>query len=294
MTITAGGEVRAIAVGPATISALAGAFSDTIDATVSTAAPDHVTLSAAGLVLRQQQRVQLRATIVFTDGASADGTDTVTWSTSDATVATVAVGVVDAQLLMGTATISASVPDATAGTLLADVGALRCHVVINEVQAGSNASASDEWAEIYNPCTVPLALDNLTLNYRAANDVGVNDRNFLIALAGTLQPGEIQLFGGNAVPETLTATWGMGVMQRNNGSLALRDGPSSVGPILDAVAYGDCAATNPFIEMTPTEQLDDGFVIARRPIDGDDSENNSANFVRIPIAESTPGVRNNP
>jgi hypothetical protein len=284
----------ALTEGPATISALVGVFTDMIDAAVSTAAPDHITLSLGDLTLRQQQRVQVRATIVFTDGATAEGTDSVNWASDDPAIASVVAGLVDAQLVMGAATISASLPSVTAGTLIANVGVIRCHPIINEVQAGSNGSAEDEWAEIYNPCTVAIDVSNFTLNYRAANDGAAQpDRNFLIQLAGTMQPGELRLYGGDMVPETLTATWGNGVMQANNGGLGLRDGPTTTGLLLDSVTYGNVNG-NPFTETTAAMQLDSTSVIARRPFDGNDTDNNSVNFVKIPIIASSPGVLNVP
>ncbi len=292
MTVSADGEVKALTEGPATISALVGAFTDMVDGTVSTAAPDHITLSLGDLTLRQQQRVQVRATIVFTDGATAEGTDSVTWESSDPAIASVVTGLVDTQLTMGAATISASLPSVTPGTLITNVGVIRCHPIINEVQAGSAGSAEDEWAEIYNPCTVALDVSNFTLNYRAANDgIALPDRNFLIQLAGTMQPGELRLYGGDMVPETLTATWGNGVMQANNGGLGLRDGPTTTGILVDSVTYGNVNG-NPFTETATTMQLDATLVIARRPFDGNDTDNNSLNFVRIPISASSPGVLN--
>lgn len=294
MTVTPGGVVKAVSEGPATISALVGAFTDSIDASVSTAAPDHITLSLGDLTMRQQQRIRVRATIVFTDGASAEGTDSVTWDSSDTAVATVAVGVVDAQLVMGSATISASLPSVTPGTLVANVGVIKCRPVINEVQAGSNASAEDEWAEILNPCTVAIDVSAFTLNYRAANDgAAMPDRNFLVQLAGTMQPDELRLYGGDMVPEPLTATWGNGVMQGNNGGLGLRDGPTTTGILLDSVTYGNVNG-NTFTETAAAMGLDQTSVIARRPFDGNDTDNNSQNFVKIPIIASSPGVVNVP
>jgi hypothetical protein len=196
--------------------------------------------------------------------------------------------------VMGAATISASLPSVTPGTLIANVGAIRCRPIINEVQAGSSASAEDEWAEIYNPCTVAIDVSAFTLNYRAANDgVAQPDRNFLIQLAGTMQPGELRLYGGDMVPETLTATWGNGVMQANNGGLGLRDGPTTTGILVDSVTYGNVNG-NPFTETATTMQLDATSVIARRPFDGNDTDNNSLNFVNIPIIASSPGVQNVP
>src|SRR5688500_16323278 len=65
LDITPQGVVRALAQGPATIQADAVGFTDTIDATVGPAAPASITLSLGNITLMQQQRAQVRATIVF-------------------------------------------------------------------------------------------------------------------------------------------------------------------------------------------------------------------------------------
>ena len=93
------------------------------------------------------------------------------------------------------------------------------------------------------------------------------------------------------VPEPLTETWGNGVMQANNGGLGLRDGPTTTGILVDSVTYGNVSG-NPFTEVAAAMQLDQANVIARRPFDGNDTDNNSQNFVRIPITASSPGVWN--
>jgi len=80
-------------------------------------------------------------------------------------------------------------------------------------------------------------------------------------------------------------------MQGNNGGLGLRDGPTTTGILVDSVTYGN---GNPFTETATTMQLDTTSVIARRPFDGDDTDNNSLNFVKIPIIASSPGVLNQP
>jgi Bacterial Ig-like domain (group 2) len=299
LTVTPAGGAKGLTEGASTISAIVGAFTDQIDATVSTAAPDHITLSLGNLTLRQQQRLQVRATIVFSDGATADGTNSVDWTSSDPTVATVGpTGIVDTLVVMGTSTISASLPSVTPGTLVASVGVIRCHPIINEIQASSNASGADEWVEVFNPCTVPIGVGTFTLNYRAANDgVANNDRAFLVGLLGTMQPGEVRLYGANNVPEPVVARWvgaaAMGQMQANAGAIGLRDGPVTTGVLIDSVGYG-AGGGNPFIETTTGEALDATVVLARRPFDGNDTDNNSLNFVKIPIGESTPGALNVP
>src|SRR3954453_10605537 len=57
------------------------------------------------------------------------------------------------------------------GDLAHDGGAISCgnqHVVVNEGQGGSTASASDEFIELYNPCALPIDLTGSSIVYRSA------------------------------------------------------------------------------------------------------------------------------
>jgi hypothetical protein len=292
VSVSPAGVVRALAQGQATLSASFEAFSDTIDATVGPPEADRLLLSLGNISISQQQRVQVRARVVFTDGSQQDGTNSVTWTSNNTSVATVVAGRVDAQLVAGDATITASAAGVQPVSLIATVSILVCHPVINEVQSGSSAAASDEWAEIYNPCTVPIDVNNWTLNYRASTGIGATDTNFLITLVGTLAPGELRLYGGNGVPETLDDSWGGGVMQQNNGALGLRSGPTSVGPLVDAMAYGVISAGHPFVEGTASAGLVNGTSLSRLPFDGNDTNDGGTNFAVTTI--STPHVLNAP
>jgi Big-like domain-containing protein len=291
-TVTPTGSVQGIEQGAATIRATSGGFADTLVVSVTSATPDHLLLSLGDIAIKQQQRVQAHVTLVFSDSSTQDATTTATWQSDDEGVAAVTAGQIDAQQQAGPATITASVAGIPPVSLIATVSILTCHVVINEVQSGSSLSASDEWAEIYNPCTQPIDVSNLTLNYRAASANGTQDTNFLIQLAGVMAPGELRLYGASAVPETLDDTWGNGVMQQNNGALALRDGPTSAGPIIDSVAYGSVAAGHPFVEGTAAPGLVNGKSIARTPFDGNDTEDGGTNFTLT--STPTPHVLNAP
>jgi len=292
ITLSPAGVVKAVAQGPVTISVTAAGFADTIDATVGPPAAQNLALSLGNFSLAQQQRVQVRVRIVFTDGSQQDGTNSVTWTSDNDTIATVVAGRVDAQLNSGTATITASAAGVPPVSVAATVSILLCHPVINEAQSGTSASASDEWAEIYNPCTIPHDVTDWTLNYRASTAIGATDTNLLITLVGPMAPGELRLFGGNGFTGVKDDDWGGGVMQQNNGALGLRDGPTSSGPLVDSLAYGVISAGHPFIEGTAAPGLINSRSISRLPFDGNDTNDGGTNFVLTTLP--TPRVLNVP
>jgi hypothetical protein len=276
-TITTAGVAKALAQGPVSFSATIGALTDTIDATVGPPAADHLLLSLGNFSLAQQQRVQLHARAVFTDGSTQDATASVTWSSNARAIATVVGGQVDAQQQSGDATITAATTGVPPVSVLASVSVLPCHPVINEVQSGTSASASAEFAEIYNPCTVPVDVTSWSLVYRAATDIDATDTNALITLTGTMVPGEIRLFAGNGFAGPNDGSWGPGVMQQSNGALGLRNGPPDTGPLVDAMAYGSVTAGHPFIETAASLPLLNGKTLSRLPFDGNDT-NDGTNF----------------
>ena len=103
------GVVTAHKIGTATITAQAGGKTATCTVTVVATQVTSVTLNKTSASLKVSETVTLVATV-----SPSDATDkTVTWSTSDASVATVKNGVVTA-LKVGTATITAKAGDKTA------------------------------------------------------------------------------------------------------------------------------------------------------------------------------------
>ncbi|MDE6548875.1 MAG: leucine-rich repeat protein, partial [Muribaculaceae bacterium] len=103
-TVDSNGKVTAIALGEATITATCGPVSATCKVTVVPTPVESVTLSNTSLSLTEGETSTLTATV-----APADATDkTVTWTSSDASVATVSANGVVTALKAGTATITAT------------------------------------------------------------------------------------------------------------------------------------------------------------------------------------------
>jgi hypothetical protein len=89
VSLTPAGVIRGVAQGQATVRASFDTFEDTIDATVGPPAADRLLLSLGNISIKQQQRVQVHATVVFTDGSQQDGTNSVNWDSDNPGVATV-------------------------------------------------------------------------------------------------------------------------------------------------------------------------------------------------------------
>lgn len=273
------GVVTTKTVGMSTISAALDSKAVSLTLTVTPAVVDHVAIVPSGAIkLMQNQKAQLHANLVYSDGTIVDATGG-TW-TSTTSAATVSAGLVTAGGAGGTGMLTISSGGFNASTPLTVTGVV-CHVVINElVTAGS--SSSDEWAELYNPCTGSFDLTGWTLDYRAASNATGPDNLMLATLSGTIAPGEFRLYAGAGFVGGVTpdATWGGGAsgeLQANNGAVGLRSGPKDTGPIVDALAYGAVMTGSPFIEATPATMLTTA-VSLKRLFDGDDTNDNAADF----------------
>lgn len=117
-TVDAAGLVTAVGVGAGTATATLGGVHGAFDLTVSSAALAAIALAPAQPVSLAKGRTQaLAVTGTYTDQTTGDVTPLVTWSTSDASIATVdGTGLATAVAGAGTATITA-----TAGTLTATI-----------------------------------------------------------------------------------------------------------------------------------------------------------------------------
>ena len=158
------------------------------------------------------------------------------------------------------------------------------HVVINEVQTGSAASASDELIELYNQCAMPINLTGSTVVYRSA--AGTSDV-VVISLTKTIDAGGYLLIAGPAfaadggsVPDQ---TYGAGKLAAAGGGVGLRDGAQL---LVDSVGYG--SATNAFVEGAAAAAPPNGQSIARKP-NGTDTNHNEVDFV---AATPTPRATN--
>ena len=163
------------------------------------------------------------------------------------------------------------------GAAAADMGgcAASDHLVINEVQTGSAASANDEFIELYNPCALPVDPSNWTLVYRSApgtSDVIVVQlaNGQRIAAHGYLLIAGPAYTGSGAA--AADQTYGAGKLAAAGGGLAVRDLTQA---ILDSVGWG--TATNAFVEGAVAPAPGDGQSIARTP-NGTDTNHNDTDF----------------
>ena len=128
------GVVVAVKVGTATITAKAGGKTATCAVTVAATQVTSITLDKTTASLRAGESVTLTATV-----KPDDATDkTVTWSTSDASVATVTNGVVVA-VKVGTATITARASDKTATCTITVVATQVTSVTLDKTSASLKA-----------------------------------------------------------------------------------------------------------------------------------------------------------
>ena len=140
------GVVTAKKLGTATITAKAGEKTATCSITVIPTPVTSVTLSNTSASLKVGETVTLSATV-----NPSDVTDkTVTWTTSDATVATVSNGVVTAKKL-GTATITAKAGDKTATCSITVIPTPVTSVTLNKTTASLKVGETVTLSATVNP-----------------------------------------------------------------------------------------------------------------------------------------------
>ena len=140
------GVVAAKQVGTATITAKAGDKTATCQITVVATEVTSVTLNRTTASLKAGESVTLTATV-----NPDDATDkTVTWTTSDQTVATISNGVVAAKQV-GTATITAKAGDKTATCQITVVATEVTSVTLNKTSASLKAGESVTLTATVNP-----------------------------------------------------------------------------------------------------------------------------------------------
>ena len=140
------GVVTAKKIGTATITAKAGDMTASCTITVIPTPVTSVTLSKTSASLKVGETVTLAATV-----NPSDATDkTVTWTTSDATVATVSNGVVTAKKL-GTATITAKAGDKTATCSITVIPTPVTSVTLNKTTASLKVGETVTLSATVNP-----------------------------------------------------------------------------------------------------------------------------------------------
>jgi hypothetical protein len=268
---------------------------------------DHLEFSIGNFSVAQQQMARFQVLLVHQSGQKEDVTGSTMLTVTSQTPATGTLGQDDTARIFsaaatGSSKLVAAYPSALSASIIATVTTFTCHPVINEFQTGGTAGGSDEFIEIYNPCTADMPVANWTLDYRSFNVVTpvdpINDTFTLITLAGTITKGGFRLYVGSKYSgtETTDGAWGtnMGLADMG-GSIALRD---ATGKVVDSLGYGDVMAGNVFIEGAACLAPPPSGSVSRSPFDGNDAGigavdgNNSTNFAIT--TTTTPGARNFP
>lgn len=286
------------------------------DAGIDAMVPDSgdiVKISITDFKAAVKQRVRFHVTVVHT--TTGGGIDDITKSSMLQLISS-APGVANSGPLTdnavtidgistGTATITAKYPNAAQATVNVAISGVTCHPVINEFTTGTSAQPDNEFVEIYNPCNVSIDLSNWTLDYRAnGSTASDHDGKQLTALAGTMLPNEYRVYAGTDYGGTALGTRWIAGLAKDNGSIALRNGPPdtatgpAAGAIVDSVSYGDTGS--PFVETMAMDAMAFSKTAARVVFDGNDAGaddahdgNNKTNFAIIATA-STPGAPNVP
>ena len=151
---------------------------------------------------------------------------------------------------------------------------------VNEVQTGGAGGGTDEWVELFNPCSNAFPLAGWTLKYRSATNTAAGDTYAIANLTGSIPAMGLYLvansgYSGSATPDI--KPFASNGMASTGGAVGLRD-PNGV--LVDSVGWG--SANNPFVETAVATAPATSRSIARHP-DGNDSDNNSTDFT-----DSTP------
>lgn len=158
-----------------------------------------------------------------------------------------------------------------------------CHLVINEIQIGSSSSASDEFVEIFNPCSSTVDLSSWKLIYRSAT--GSSDITLLASISTSIGAQGYVVIGGSSFSGNADATYTAGGLASAGGGVALHDGS---GDTVDSIGYG--TASNGLVEGGAAPDAPElGSSLARMP-NGNDTDNNAADFQLE--ASPTPGHAN--
>ncbi|MCU1277621.1 MAG: LigC protein [bacterium] len=168
--------------------------------------------------------------------------------------------------------------------------AASCHLVVNEVQTGTTATLTEEFVEVFNPCASAIAVDNVKLVYRAANNTNPRsgaDSATLFTFSGNLGAGAYLVLGGTGFTGAKDGALASGIAA--SGALGLRD---AGGLLVDSVAFGSVAG-NTFAEtaaapLPPTLASPGGSI--ERLANGVDTDDNSHDFQIA--AKATPGAAN--
>jgi hypothetical protein len=177
-----------------------------------------------------------------------------------------------------------------------------CHPVINEVLAGTAASASEEFVELFNPCPDTVNLDGSRVVYRDAassTTVGSPDTAVLFMLQGVvLAAGGYQVYGGVGYRGPSNGALLRGIAEVPGAAVGLRDRNAY---LMDSVLLGAIPNGSAFIEggiaaPAPVLSSSPGISVSRVP-NGTDTNVNGNDFkvtAATPMAANAPPLSSQP
>lgn len=157
------------------------------------------------------------------------------------------------------------------------------NLVVSQFQAGGG-SATDEFIEIHNTSSTAVDLINYKVVYRSAT--GTTDGSPMAewTTSTILQPGQFYLiasqsgYDGGVTPDknydpTIRS------MGATGGGIAIRQGATDTGAIIDSVGWG--SATNIFVEGSVTPAPGNNNSQARKENGCQDTDNNASDFQNL-------------
>jgi hypothetical protein len=157
-------------------------------------------------------------------------------------------------------------------------------VRVNELATGGAGGATDEFIELYNPCTSTASLSGGKLVYRAATATTDNYTLYAFTSQTIVAHGYFVVAGAGFTGSADLKPYQSGSgLAATGGGVALKDATDAV---VDSVGWG--TATNAFVEGHVAAAPSTSQSLARTT-DGTDTNDNAADFELI---APTPGVAN--
>ncbi|MDM7921548.1 MAG: DNA/RNA non-specific endonuclease [Pyrinomonadaceae bacterium] len=163
------------------------------------------------------------------------------------------------------------------------LNAVSPNLVVSQFQAGGGV-AFDEFIEIHNTSSSPVDLINYKVVYRSSGGSTDGIPMAEWTTSTILQPGQFYLIGaqggydGTTTPDkTYNPT--IRSMSGSGGGIAIRQGATDTGAIIDSVGWG--SATNIFVEGAVTPIPGDNNSQARKDNGCQDTDNNANDFQNL-------------
>ncbi|MFT4114142.1 beta strand repeat-containing protein [Silvibacterium sp.] len=146
VTASTAGLVTAVGAGAATLTVSLGATSTTVPVTITTAVLTSIAITPSPFSLAVGESQQMTATGTFSDGSTQNLTNSVAWTSSSPTVATVSLNGLVIASQPGTATISATNGLITASSTLTATSAVVTAIAVSPAAATLAAGQTQQYA----------------------------------------------------------------------------------------------------------------------------------------------------